>query len=168
MELRKSNAIVGRGIIEKYTNDLPVSQVCKDKAARNQHPQPGHIERAGRVTRSVSEDKGDDVDGVLDRLLSSALRDCTTAPPPAAPTLLPCGLDVFVPDTNLARLTDGLKRHSRRQTCLYGVPDSGKTVYAHSAANDIGRPLLAKRDSDLISKYIGETEKHLSQKFRQA
>lgn len=81
---------------------------------------------------------------------------------------IPYRLDVLNPDTDLERLTAGLKRNPTGGICLYRVPGSGKTAYAHYLANEIDRPLLVKRGSDLMSKYVGETEKNLAAMFREA
>ena len=72
------------------------------------------------------------------------------------------------PDTSLERLTEGLKRNPMGRVCLYGVPGSGKTAYAHYLADEIGKSLLVKRGSDLMSKYVGETEKNLAAMFKEA
>jgi hypothetical protein len=168
--MRKPNAAVRRRIVEKYSRNLAVSKTWKDRAAKNENLQPAHIERAARVASLVGKHADGDVDLVLDKVLSNTL-SALGLPYSAAGNITystPYRLDVLNPDTSLERLTAGLKRKPMGRICLYGVPGSGKTAYAHYLANEIDRPLLVRRGSDLLSKYIGETEKNLAAMFKEA
>ncbi len=51
---------------------------------------------------------------------------------------------------------------------LGGVPGSGKTQYALWLARRIGRDVVLKRPSDLLSKYVGESETLIAEAFRTA
>lgn len=52
--------------------------------------------------------------------------------------------------------------------CLFGPPGTGKTAWAHWLAGRLDRSLTVRRASDLLSKYIGESEQHIARLFRQA
>ena len=51
---------------------------------------------------------------------------------------------------------------------LHGLPGTGKTEFARHLAAAAGVPLLAKRASDLLGSYVGQTEKALASMFREA
>ncbi|WP_306456501.1 ATP-binding protein [Pseudomonas sp. LJDD11] len=51
---------------------------------------------------------------------------------------------------------------------LYGPPGTGKTAFGRWLAQALGKPLLAKRVSDLVSPYVGMTEQNLAGAFEQA
>lgn len=51
---------------------------------------------------------------------------------------------------------------------MHGVPGTGKTAYARWLAAEMNRPLLVKRASDIISMWVGGTEKNLAHAFAQA
>ena len=51
---------------------------------------------------------------------------------------------------------------------LSGPPGTGKTALAHQLARDLDRPLLVKRTSDLLSKWVGGTERNIAEAFAEA
>jgi hypothetical protein len=51
---------------------------------------------------------------------------------------------------------------------LYGPPGTGKTLAAEAIAGDLGRTLWRLRTDQLLSKYVGESEKKLAATFRSA
>lgn len=80
----------------------------------------------------------------------------------------PYSLDFLNPSQDLAELTQGLKRKPTGRLCLYGPPGSGKTAFAHYIAEQVDKPLLQKHASDLLSMWVGETEKNIAKMFREA
>jgi vacuolar protein-sorting-associated protein 4 len=51
---------------------------------------------------------------------------------------------------------------------LYGPPGTGKTHIAKAIASISGAKFLSVSSSDLLSKYVGESEKHVKELFRVA
>lgn len=51
---------------------------------------------------------------------------------------------------------------------LTGVPGCGKTAFVHHLAHELGAPLVSKKVSDVISKWLGESEKNIAQAFTEA
>lgn len=51
---------------------------------------------------------------------------------------------------------------------LTGPPGTGKTALAHHLAHVLDRPLLVRRASDLLSKWVGETEQNIAGAFEEA
>lgn len=73
-------------------------------------------------------------------------------------------------DTDLEELTErmvgiGAKRLA---LCLYGPPGTGKTALVRHIAERMGMELLQKRASDLLSKWVGETEQQMAAAFAEA
>ena len=63
---------------------------------------------------------------------------------------------------------EALKTRGHGSLCFYGPPGSGKTALAEHLAQALGRPLLVRQASDLLSKYLGETEQNMAAMFREA
>ena len=71
-------------------------------------------------------------------------------------------------DTDVESIATGLKKTKTGRLCLYGPPGTGKTAYGRWLAEQVDLPLLVKRGSDLISMWVGGTEKNIAKCFRQA
>ena len=71
-------------------------------------------------------------------------------------------------DTDVEDIAVGLKKTKTGRLCLYGPPGTGKTAYGRWLAEQLAVPLLIKRGSDLISMWVGETEKNIAGCFQQA
>lgn len=52
--------------------------------------------------------------------------------------------------------------------CLYGPPDTGKTAFAHHLADRLGRQLHHRQGSDLLSCWVGQTEKNIALRAQRA
>jgi SpoVK/Ycf46/Vps4 family AAA+-type ATPase len=71
-------------------------------------------------------------------------------------------------DADLIQITRGLIQSKSGRLCLYGPPGTGKTAYGRWVAEQIGIPLIVKKASDLMSKWVGENEKNIANAFKQA
>ncbi|MBL8364226.1 MAG: ATP-binding protein [Comamonas sp.] len=77
-------------------------------------------------------------------------------------------------DTDLVQLAQGLAAAqgtggaSGARLCLYGPPGTGKTAFGRWLAEQLDRPLLVRRASDLLSMYVGQAEKNIARAFREA
>ena len=79
-------------------------------------------------------------------------------------------LSLLNTDTDLTRLADRVVNGAVRafSLCLYGAPGTGKSAYARYLADRLGLQVLYKRASDLISCWVGATEKNIAQAFSEA
>jgi SpoVK/Ycf46/Vps4 family AAA+-type ATPase len=77
--------------------------------------------------------------------------------------LLNCDVDL----ENLAQQLTTLKGVNF-SLCLYGVPGSGKSAYARFLAEQLKMRVLHKRASDLMSMWLGESEKNIAAAFAEA
>jgi SpoVK/Ycf46/Vps4 family AAA+-type ATPase len=68
----------------------------------------------------------------------------------------------------LPRMVQALQTRGHGSLCFYGPPGSGKTALAAHLAAQMGRPLMIRRASDLVSKFIGETEQNMAAMFAEA
>jgi len=71
-------------------------------------------------------------------------------------------------DIDAVKLVEGIKRSGSASILLYGPSGTGKSAYAQWVAQQLGQPAHLKKASDLLSKYLGESEKLIAAAFREA
>lgn len=76
--------------------------------------------------------------------------------------------DFIHTDIDVEGLVNGLKESGAGRLCLYGMPGTGKTAFGHYVAEQLDRPILIKRASDLLSPYVGEAEQNIAAAFAEA
>lgn len=67
-----------------------------------------------------------------------------------------------------AQILQALRARPRAAMVFYGPPGTGKTQFVEHLAAELGLPLVAKRASELLSKWLGESEKNIAQAFEEA
>ena len=84
----------------------------------------------------------------------------------------PAHFDLFFinADIDLAKVSAAILRGGRRDFsfCLSGPPGTGKSEFARWLAVQLDMEVLFKRASDLVSKWLGETEQNIAAAFREA
>ncbi len=66
------------------------------------------------------------------------------------------------------RIVEALRRRGHGTLCFHGPPGTGKTALAEHIALALAKPLLVRQASDLMSKYVGETEQNMARMFEEA
>ena len=90
------------------------------------------------------------------------------APPQATPERF--DLALVQADTNPRELADRLAECDERQfsLCLQGPPGTGKSAFVRYLAERLGFEVMQKRASDLMSAWVGETERQIADAFAEA
>ncbi len=68
----------------------------------------------------------------------------------------------------IPRMVQALQARSHGTLCFYGPPGTGKTALAEHIATTLAQPLHVRQASDLMGKYVGETEQNMAAMFREA
>ncbi len=68
----------------------------------------------------------------------------------------------------IPRMVQALQARGHGTLCFYGPPGTGKTALAEHIATTLGQPLHVRQSSDLMGKYVGETEQNMAAMFREA
>ena len=73
-------------------------------------------------------------------------------------------------DTDLSLLTKRISNLPQRNfsLCLYGVSGTGKSAFAEYLAQSLNMPVVKKKCSDLLSMWVGGTEKSIASAFAEA
>jgi SpoVK/Ycf46/Vps4 family AAA+-type ATPase len=88
----------------------------------------------------------------------------------ARPSVTAYRLDMLNVDSRypLPRIVEALRARGHGCLCFHGAPGTGKTALAEHIAQQLQRPLMVRRASDLVSKFVGETEQQMAAMFREA
>jgi SpoVK/Ycf46/Vps4 family AAA+-type ATPase len=92
------------------------------------------------------------------------------APPPALAGPTPFDPSLSAADHDLADLADRVAASGEMAIsfCLHGVPGAGKSAYGRYLAERMGLDVIEKRASDLLSMFVGESEKAIARTFQNA
>lgn len=142
------------------------------RIAESESLAPAVITRAASLVRSIRDQLGEaDTSRSMELLIGNTLEAQGHKPiRKNDPNRLP---EIYDPafihaDSNLTQIAAGLVQSKSGRLCLYGPPGTGKTAYGRWLADKMGMPLQVKRASDLISKWLGESEQNIARAFRQA
>lgn len=156
-------------IIKKHTKG-EISDKTAKKISKLQVP-PALVSRANRVILEFDSDKKDEVfKKVIKANLKAQGIETKIAKKPKQNLFLPKSYDIefLNTDANLNQILDGLKNVKSAKICLYGRSGTGKSAYAKFIAKKLNKKLILKKGSDILDKYVGESEKNIAQAFREA
>ena len=155
-------------IIKKYSENLIDNKLIK-KLAKNDFIAPALISNASVVVSNLNtKDKNKAFERVINNTLKAQgyeeIRDYNPRDD------LPSSYDPnFVnSDCDLNELMQGIKISKNARICLYGVPGTGKSAYAKFIAKSLKKPIIIKKGSDLLSMFVGGTEKNIALAFKEA
>jgi len=139
------------------------------RIAANDQVSPGQLERAAKVARIIGPANFDSarklVEQTLDRSVSLlGQKRVPTRPVPRTQY----DLGLINTDLPVAKLVDAMKINPSGSFCFYGAAGTGKSELARYMADEIGKPLLLRRASDILSMYVGGSEKNIASMFAEA
>lgn len=147
-----------------------VNEPVATRLAEHEQLTPAVITRAIAVAKTTSphvDDLGPSVERLVDATLvaqgfpSLASHGYENLPAFYSP-------DLVNADQGLQELVEGIRRHREARLCFYGPSGSGKTAFGRWIARELGQPLHSRRASDLVSPYVGMTERNFAQAFETA
>jgi SpoVK/Ycf46/Vps4 family AAA+-type ATPase len=126
---------------------------------------PAVINSAVKFSK-LSEGKSDDCMFVAKSIVNAI----DGKPPVVAKPVEEFRYELVVSNTDLRSLTSMLLESKGKNCsfCFYGPPGTGKSLYARYLAKRLNMPVLYKRASDLLSMWVGGSEKNIAGAFSEA
>ncbi len=162
---------VRRRLIDLHTQNLDLAVGWREKAAEHPSLVPAIVQRAAKVSEQVCDvNLAVSAEHVLSRVMNNTFEalGVQRLSDGSAASWTDYRLDLLNADCDLGALLEGLRRVGAGRICLYGPPGTGKSAYGRYIAEQLDRPLMVKRASDLLSPYLGKTEQLMARMFREA
>ncbi|MEV8471919.1 ATP-binding protein [Ralstonia sp. UNC404CL21Col] len=171
LELKVPPPTVRESIIRKHLEGLEVSDAFMAKLAARKTLTPAQIDSAARFARLTQPAMEESAESLIERQLDHADQAMGLRPEVQAHRVVTeYKLDYLNLETRFSveRIIEALRARRRGTLCFYGPPGTGKTVLAEHIAAQLDMPLMIRRASDLMSKYVGETEQQIAAMFARA
>ena len=162
---------VRKGILVKYLGDLPVREDWINKVSANETLPPALIAQACKMANLTGEIDPTSLERMIERTLESSMKAMGLRfelKNPKLSTVMQYSIDFLNPSQSLVEITQGLKQRPSARLCFYGAPGSGKTAFAHYISEQVDKPLIQKRASDILNCFVGNTEKNIARMFQEA
>ena len=168
IELGVPNENMRAKIIKEYSANLIDNKLIK-KLAKNQHVAPAVVSNASLVVSNLNTG---DRNKAFERVISNTLKaqGYGEIEKDKSSDDLPSSYDPNFVNSNcdLNELMKGIKESKSARVCLYGVPGTGKSAYAKFIAKSLKKPIIIKKGSDLLSMWVGGTERNIADAFEEA
>jgi SpoVK/Ycf46/Vps4 family AAA+-type ATPase len=162
---------VKRRLAEQYLGALNLPAVHLDAIAALPALTPGHLETTARTVSLAAPESPEQASAFVDQQLTHARR-ALGLPVPLKRRDAAIPYDIRYVNLrgshNAETLLPALGRTQRAALCFYGVPGTGKTEFGHHIAKCLGRELMVRSGSDLLSPWVGQTEQLIAQMFEEA
>ncbi|MBT2299500.1 AAA family ATPase [Variovorax paradoxus] len=170
LELKSPPPGAREQLVRKTLEGVSVSEAFTAKLAGRKGLTPAQIRTAVRFA-GLAMTEGTSVESLIERQLRNA--DLALGTPDglgARRSVTTYDLGMLNVETRfeIPRIVEALKVRGHGTLCFYGAPGTGKTALAEHIAKAISRPLIIKQASDLMSKYVGETEQNMAAMFKEA
>ena len=172
LELETPPQKVREAIARKVLGELGVSEAFVSRIAARPSITPAQIQAAARFARLARSRLDESAESLIERQLARADKALGNDQAQGDLRVEVTRYDLSLLNVEsrhaVPRIVEALKVRPRATMCFYGLPGSGKTALGEHIARSIDKPLMIRRASDLMSKYVGETEQQMAKMFAQA
>lgn len=171
LELKSPPPGAREALVMRALAGVPVPEGFAARLAERRGLTPAQIRTAVRFATLAAGADATQVETLIERQLANADKALgSSGARGARPVVTAYHLDLLNVETRfpVPTIIEALKRRSHGALCFFGPPGTGKSALAEHLAASLGRPLLVRQASDLISKFVGETEANMARMFDEA
>lgn len=176
LELKSPPPGAREELVRKTLAGVPVSDAFVARLTGRKGLTPAQIRTAARFAGLAQDHAQPLAASALEALMERQLRNADHAlgnrTSDAGGTLSHCAYDLSWLNAkcrfDIPQVVQALRARGHGTLCFYGPPGTGKTGLAAHIASTLEQPLHIRQASDLMSKYVGETEQNMAAMFREA
>jgi SpoVK/Ycf46/Vps4 family AAA+-type ATPase len=170
LELKSPPPGAREALVTRALQGVAVSVGFAGRLAERRGLTPAQIRTAVRFARLAGDDA--EVEALIERQLVNADKALGSTAGERALRGSVTRYDPSLLNTEsrfpIEKIVEALRRRGAGCLCFYGLPGSGKTALAEHIARELQRPLMVRQASDLMSKFVGETEQNMARMFSEA
>ena len=170
LELKSPPPGAREALVTRALAGVPVSEGFAAKLAERKGLTPAQVRTAVKFARLAGE--AGHVEALIERQIGNADKALGNAGRERGARRVVTSYDLALVHTEsrfeVPKIVEALRRKGFGTLCFYGPPGTGKTALAEHIAQQLQRPLLIRQASDIVSKYVGETEQNMAAMFEEA
>jgi SpoVK/Ycf46/Vps4 family AAA+-type ATPase len=170
LELKSPPPGAREALVTRALTGVPVSEGFAAKLAERRGLTPAQVRTAVKFARLAGE--AGHVEALIERQIGNADKALGNDLAGRGPRRVVTSYDLSLLHTEsrfeVPRIIEALRRKGLGTLCFYGPPGTGKTALAEHLAQQLQRPLMVRQASDLVSKFVGETEQNMAAMFAEA
>jgi SpoVK/Ycf46/Vps4 family AAA+-type ATPase len=171
LELKSPPPGAREALVARVLDGVGVGGELAARLAERRGLTPAQIRTAVRFAQLAAPDPAG-IEPLIERQLANADKALGQARKAAAarPAVTHYDLSLLNVESRfeVPAIVEALRRRGHGTLCFHGPPGTGKTALAEHIAAALQKPLLVRQASDLVSKFVGETEQNMAKMFEEA
>jgi SpoVK/Ycf46/Vps4 family AAA+-type ATPase len=172
LELKSPPPGAREALVRRALAGVDVGDRFAARLAERKGLTPAQVRTAVKFARLAGEADGASAEALIERQLVNADKALGNARDERGARRVVTHYDLDLVNTEsrfpVPRIVEALRRKTFGTLCFYGPPGTGKTALAEHIAAELQRPLMIRQASDIVSKYVGETEQNMARMFEEA
>ncbi len=171
LELKSPPPGAREALVARSLAGVEVSEGFSQRLSERRGLTPAQIRTAVRFAK-LAAGEGSTAEAMIERQLGNADKALGQSRKQAGARRVVTTYDLSLLNVEsrfeMSKIIEALRRRGHGTLCFHGAPGTGKTALAEHIASELQRPLLIRQASDLVSKFVGETEQNMAKMFEEA
>jgi SpoVK/Ycf46/Vps4 family AAA+-type ATPase len=172
LELKSPPPGAREALVTRALAGVDVGEKFASRLAERRGLTPAQIRTAVKFARLAGDACSDGAEALIERQLVNADKALGNTSTERGARRVVTRYDLSLVNTEsrfeVPKIVEALRRKGFGTLCFHGPPGTGKTALAEHIAQELQRPLMIRQASDLVSKFVGETEQNMAKMFEEA